>query len=263
MNNVDVWRVLDLEINDCATNMAIDEAILFHISEGKVPNTIRTYRWNPSAVSIGYFQSVYEEVNIEACQSKSVDVVRRITGGGAVYHDYEGEITYSVLVRDNDPKIPKDIIKSYQLICQGIIYALADIGIDATFKPINDIIAGTKKISGNAQTRRKPGKDIVMLQHGTILRDLDIKKMFSVLRVSKEKISDKLIEQVEQRVTSIRRELGDKLVDFETLKNSLERGFSKTLSIQLERSTLTESERKLATEFKEKKYGAKDWVFKR
>ncbi len=102
-----------------------------------------------------------------------------------------------------------------------------------------------------------------MLQHGTILRDLDVKKMFSVLRVSKEKISDKLIEQVEQRVTSIRRELGDTLVDFETLKDALERGFSKTLSIQLERGTLTESERELVAKFKEEKYGAKDWVFKR
>ncbi|MFX1520815.1 MAG: biotin/lipoate A/B protein ligase family protein [Promethearchaeota archaeon] len=260
---MDVWRVLDLETNDCATNMAIDEAILFHISEGQSPNTIRTYRWNPSAVSIGYFQSIYEEVDIEACQHLGVDVVRRITGGGAVYHDYEGEITYSVLVRENDPKIPKDIIESYELICQGIIYALKDIGIDVNFKPINDIIAGTKKISGNAQTRRKPGKDVVVLQHGTILRDLDVKKMFSVLRVSKEKIKDKLIEQVEQRVTSIRRELGDQLVDFETLKNALERGFSKELSVQLERGTLTESERELAVKFKEEKYGAKDWVFKR
>lgn len=257
------WRVLDLETNDCATNMAIDEAILFHISEGHAPNTIRTYRWNPSAVSLGYFQSIYEEVDIEACQRMGVDIVRRITGGGAVYHDYEGEITYSVLVRENDPKIPKDIIESYELVCQGIIYALNDVGIDATFKPINDIIAGTKKISGNAQTRRKPGKEVVFLQHGTILRDLDVKKMFSVLRVSKEKIKDKLIEQVEQRVTSIRRELGDKLVDFETLKEALENGFSKALSVQLERGTITESEREFAVKFKDEKYGAKDWVFKR
>ena len=103
---VEEWRIMGLDVNDAFMNMAIDEAICRLRSKQKSPNTMRLYRWKPSAVSIGYFQILEEEVDIDACKRLGVDIVRRMTGGGAVYHSYEGEVTYSVIVNQDHPKIP-------------------------------------------------------------------------------------------------------------------------------------------------------------
>jgi len=97
------WRLLKLDTNDASANMAIDEAIMRARIKELVPNTVRFYRWNPSAVSIGRFQDISNEVYLETCQRNHVDIVRRITGGGTVYHDSEDEITYSVIVNEEGP----------------------------------------------------------------------------------------------------------------------------------------------------------------
>ncbi|UCD44706.1 MAG: lipoate--protein ligase family protein [Candidatus Bathyarchaeota archaeon] len=253
----DTWRLIDMRIEEAPTQMAIDEAIAYARTKGETPNTIRLYRWNPSAVSIGYFQSLEKEVDLEACSSLGVDVIRRITGGGAVFHDYNGEITYSLVAPDDDPKIPADILTSYELICGAIVEGLAKIGVDSEFKPVNDIIAGGRKISGNAQTRRHG----VVLQHGTVLVDSDIRKMFQVLRVSDAKISDKLIQVVEDRVTNIRRYLG-RDVPFDEVREALISGFEQTLDMELVPGELTDYEEELVDEYRER-YRSREWVYKR
>src|SRR3990170_1329263 len=95
------WRVIPLHVTDAFKAMAIDEAVFEFVGAKKSPPTIRFWRWQPSAVSIGYFQSAEDEVNLDACKQFGVDVVRRRTGGGAVYHDYNGEITYSVIASED------------------------------------------------------------------------------------------------------------------------------------------------------------------
>lgn len=191
------WRIIKTQTHDAALNMALDEVCLNGIAQKTSPPTIRFYRWLPSAISIGYFQSLQREVDENKCLQLTVDVVRRLTGGGAVYHDYEGELTYSVL----SPLefFPKNIIESYQEICGRIISALKNLGLNAEFVPINDIICSGKKISGNAQTRKKG----VLLQHGTILYKVNLAKMFSLLKIPDEKIRDKMISVASERVTSI------------------------------------------------------------
>ncbi len=251
------WRLLDLYVADAYTQMALDEAILIAVSEGKSSNTIRLYRWKPSAVSIGYFQSVEEEVNLEACRRLGVDVVRRITGGGAVYHDYDGEITYSLIAPEADPRIPKDIPKSYRAICGCLVRAFGHLGLKAEFRPINDILIGGRKISGNAQTRRRG----VVLQHGTILVDCDVKRMFTVLKVSEEKLRDKLIKAVEERVTSLRRELGRK-ISFMEVRDALIKGFEEGLDIELEPGEPSDYEVKLMEELR-RRYMSREWLFLR
>ena len=251
------WRLLDLHVADAYTQMALDEAILRAVGEGKAPKTIRLYRWRPSAVSIGYFQSVEEEVDLEACRRLGVDVVRRITGGGAVYHDYDGEITYSLIAPEADPRIPRDIPESYRVICGCLVRAFEHLGLQAEFRPINDILIGGRKVSGNAQTRRRG----VVLQHGTILIDCDVRKMFTVLKVSEEKLRDKLIKAVEERVTSLRRELG-RPVSFKEVRDALVRGFEEGLKIELERGEPSRYELKLMEELRER-YRSGEWLFLR
>jgi len=251
------WRLIDMRIEDAYTQMAIDEAIAYARNREETPNTIRLYRWKPSAVSIGYFQSLENEVDLEECKRQGVDVIRRITGGGAVFHDYEGEITYSLVAPDSDPKIPSDIVKSYEIICSCIIDGLKELGVDSEFKPINDIVADGKKISGNAQTRRHG----VILQHGTILVDCDVKKIFSLLKVSGIKISDKAIKSAEERVTSVRKYLG-RYVSFEEAEAALIKGFEGGLDIKLRLGKLTQYEDELVEEYR-KRYKSRDWVYQR
>lgn len=245
------WRVTPIETYSAALAMAMDEALCESVKAGGPP-TIRFYRWQPSAVSIGYFQSLEEEVNLEACRHLGVDFVRRNTGGGTVYHDYEGEITYSVVASESI--FGKDITASYKLICGWLVDALWLLGIPAEFKPINDIIAYGKKISGSAQTRRKG----VLLQHGTVLYDLDVSRMFSVLRVSQEKISDKMIAAVEDRVTCIKKVSS---ASWQETYDALKTAFTKGKDFY--EGGWTEEELGRAKELAEIKYAAKEWNFQR
>ena len=252
------WRLLEFSGNNAAMNMAIDEAILTTCSKKQSPNTIRLYRWNPSAVSVGFFQSVEAEVNLDACKAEGVDVVRRLTGGGAVFHDSLGEVTYSLIAGEDEPFIPKDIIRSYEVICGGIINGLQSLGLNASFHAVNDIIIGGKKISGNAQTRRLG----IVLQHGTILVDADLEKMFNLLRVSDKKIRDKMIVSAQQRVTTLKRELSKK-PSLEDVAESLERGFEKALNLRFTKGSLTKEEMTLAEDLSKEKYSNPEWIFRR
>jgi lipoate-protein ligase A len=247
------WRVIDYTENDAFTNMAIDEAVSEQVGAGTSPPTIRFYGWKPSAVSIGYFQSLEKEVDTARCEDTGVDIVRRRTGGGAVYHDNFGEITYSIIAREE--LFPKDIIASYRVICGWIIDSLAILGIKAEFKPINDIIANGKKISGNAQTRRGG----VLLQHGTILYSVDVDKMFSLLKVSDEKIKDKMIATVKERVTSIVQQ--NQSITRDATYRALVQGFTNEKEFDFD--SLTQNEIAITTELAKTRYKTKEWNWMR
>ncbi|HIH19988.1 TPA: lipoate--protein ligase family protein [Candidatus Micrarchaeota archaeon] len=242
------WRVIALEENTAFKNMALDEAVSNAVAQNKSPPTLRFYGWNPSAVSIGYFQSLEKEVRLSECEAQGVDVVRRRTGGGAVYHDRDGEITYSIIAPEF--MFPKDIIASYKLICGSIIDAFGLLDLTAEFKPINDIILNGKKVSGNAQTRRNG----ILLQHGTILFGLDVKKMFSVLNVSAEKISDKMIASVEERVTSVKK---NSSATKDQLYDALLKGF--TADKKWAFGKYSEEELARADELAKTSYSTKEW----
>lgn len=250
------WRLLETGYNTAYTNMAVDRAILVSNSKGNVPPTVRFYGWKPSAISIGYFQSLNDEVDIDICDNLGIDYVRRITGGGAVFH--EKELTYSIVIPESHPFIPKNILDSYGRICGAIIKGLDALGIDSTYVPINDIVTNGKKISGNAQTRKLK----TVLQHGTVLTDVDVEKMFSVLRVPNEKIKDKLIENVKERVTSIKHVL-DKNISFDEISNAMKIGFENEFDINLEKGKLTEEELSLTKKFEKNCFSSKDWNYKR
>ena len=236
-----------------ARNMAIDESILYHHSKGISPATLRLYMWKPPAVSIGYFQSMKNEVNIDRCREMGVDYIRRITGGGAVYHDKE--VTYSIVMKKD--RMPENILESYEKICAGVLEGLRLLGIEAEFAPLNDIIANGKKISGNAQTRKMG----CILQHGTIIHDVDVETMFSILNVPDEKIRDKLIKDVRERVTSVNNILGARVPTSEIIQK-LAQGFSSALGVDLIRGELSEEEIKYAKELEEK-YSSEGWNFKK
>lgn len=246
------WRIVELQTHDAYFNMSMDEAISEGIMNGSSPPTIRFYTWKPGAVSIGYFQSMKDEVNLDTCKELGIDCIRRWTGGGAVYHDAKGEITYSLIAPAS--LFPKNIVKSYEMICGWIVDGLGTLGIDAVFNPVNDVLVGGKKISGSAQTRRGG----ILLQHGTVLYDTDLATMFSVLNVSRQKITDKMIQTAQERVTSISKH---KNVDKKDVYMALLKAFTKDKDH--ETGTWNKNEIARAKELAEQKYKTKEWLFLR
>jgi lipoate-protein ligase A len=244
-----------MRVDDASMSMAIDEALLMLNADEKSPNTIRFWRWLPSTVSLGCFQSVEREVDLSVAKRYGVDVTRRITGGGAVFHDYGGELTYSVVCRQSD--VPHDIVDSYKLVCDGLVRGLERLGLRAEFKPVNDVHVNGKKISGSAQTRRWGS----VLQHGTVLVSPDVRLMFELLKVSPEKISDKFIASAFERVTTVERELGRR-PSFEDVRDSMRGGFEKALGIEFVDGELTSHELELAAKLKPK-YASNEWLRKR
>jgi len=240
--------------------MAIDEAILTARINGLVPNTLRFYCWNPSAVSIGKFQKIENEVNLENCRMHGVDVVRRISGGGTVYHDAEGEITYSVVANKEDMQT-ENITEVYRKVYAGIAEGLKILGINTDFmegdaKTCPNLTVKNKKISGSAQSH----KGNIVLQHGTILVNVNLEKMFTFLRVPWANTCMEIVSVAKHKITSLRNELG-KTVPFNEVYQALVCGFQKALNIQLENGELTHYEVEL-TENLRKKYATDDWNFK-
>jgi len=256
------WRLLKLETRNAFMNMAIDEAVLKARIARMVPNTLRFYRWKPSAVSIGLFQKVSEEVHVENCRRCGVDIVRRITGGGAVYHDCEGEITYSVIVGERDVGL-KDVVSAYNIICTGLIEAAKMLGVDADFNAGNpkqcpNVTIDKRKFSGSAQVRRKG----VLLQHGTFLVQTDLEKMFTFLRVPWAKSLEDVLRVARKRLTSIEQELELKVSNKEAFE-TLAKGFQKALKTRFIEEELADYEIGLAEKLCGKKYATDDWNLKR
>lgn len=258
------FRLLTTGFNCASYNMALDEAVLEHIANGETPPTLRFYGWKPEAISVGYFQSLSEEVDLNACKKYGVDFVRRITGGGAVFHEHE--ITYSIHIPEKFAEelgVPNGILESYGKICGGILRGITWLGLEPKFVPLNDIIilqgGEPKKISGNAQTRKKG----IILQHGTILLKVDVDKMFELLKVPDEKLKGKMIENVKQRVSSLSQALGRE-VGFEEALDALKKGFAEEFpTAQFVSGKLNESEKTLLEKLQKEKYDADRWNKKR
>ncbi|MFH1587423.1 MAG: biotin/lipoate A/B protein ligase family protein [Candidatus Diapherotrites archaeon] len=258
------WRFINDGFNSATTNMAIDEAIVQNHLENQVP-TVRFYGWKPSAISIGYFQSLEEEVALERCDEFGVDYVRRITGGGAVFHDLE--LTYSFVCSEKSGIVSRNIQESYEKIGNSLIMGFDELGLKAQFVPLNDIAVNGKKISGNAQTRRNK----CVLQHGTILLDVDVERMFSMLKVPDEKLKGKMIEDVKQRVTSVEHELdwennfGEITVagKIDEVVKAMMNGFEGNFGVNLVQDELSEKEKELAHKIEKERFSSKEWNFKR
>jgi lipoate-protein ligase A len=263
---MNTWRILKIGTHNAAMNMAVDEAILRCRVAEEVPNTLRFYQWCPSAVSIGKFQKLENEVNLANCQKLGIDIVRRISGGGTVFHDSKGELTYSVIAKTEDMGA-KDITEVYSSIYAAISHALGMFGILTDYsagdaKNCPNLTVKDRKISGSAQAN----KGSVVLQHGTLLLDVDLPKMFTVLRVPWANSCMQVVNVAKGKITSVKDELGHE-VSSETAANTVAHGFAVAMNMQVIEnvqsldSGLTINEQKLADRLFKEKYATKEWNF--
>ncbi|WP_460800837.1 lipoate--protein ligase family protein [Microbacterium sp. GXF6406] len=203
------WRDFDWEIvHEKAVsprmNLALDEVLTARVGEGRRRPTLRIWEWEESAVVIGSFQSYRNEVDPEGAAKHGFDVVRRISGGGAMLMAAGQIITYSLYV-------PASLVQgmtfadSYAFLDDWVLHALREVGIDATYQPLNDIASPTGKIGGAAQKRLANGG---VLHHATISYDIDGEMMTEVLRIGREKLSDKGTTSAAKRVDPLRTQTG-------------------------------------------------------
>src|SRR6478735_64039 len=198
------WQIVHAKAVSPQLHLALDEVLTNEVGEGRRGPTLRIWEWDEPAVVIGSFQSVKNEVDPVNAEKYGVQVVRRITGGGAMFMEAGSVVTYSIYA-------PADLVQgmsfadSYAFLDEWAIIALKSLGIDAAYQPLNDITSPSGKIGGAAQKRLGSG---AVLHHVTMSYDMDGQKMTEVLRIGREKISDKGITSAAKRVDPLRSQTG-------------------------------------------------------
>ncbi len=255
------FRFLPLSTHSGFENMAIDEAILEARIQEEVPNTLRFYKWEPSTATIGKHQSLHAEIDLEQARRSGVDVVRRISGGGAVLHAAETEITYSIVVRESDLKALRGVSSVSgisHLLARGLRLGVQKYGTRPEEGVIHcpAIFLDGKKISGNAQARRRG----TILQHGTLLLDVDPEFMYSILKAPTGVPKTRMVQSVRAKVTGLRQHFPD--LEERRLIQYLVEGFQEALGVQFEAGELTSAEMKRVRELAASRYRKEEWLKK-
>ncbi|MEW2544673.1 biotin/lipoate A/B protein ligase family protein [Streptomyces sp. NPDC047002] len=200
------WQLVHEPPQPPALHMALDEVLTAEVAAGRRPPTLRVWEWAAPAVVIGSFQSLRNEVDSAAARRHGIAVVRRISGGGAMFVEPGNTVTYSL-------SVPESLVKgltfadSYRYLDDWVLGALDDMGVAAWYQPLNDIATEVGKVAGAAQKRIVDGRGAV-LHHVTMAYDIDADRMTEVLRIGGEKLSDKGTRSAKKRVDPLRRQTG-------------------------------------------------------
>ncbi|MGG4549408.1 biotin/lipoate A/B protein ligase family protein [Rossellomorea marisflavi] len=275
----EIWRFIDSGHCSPSFNMALDEALLDWHSEGKIPPTIRFYGWDPATLSIGYFQKVEKEINMENVKKHNLGFVRRPTGGRGVLHEHE--LTYSVIVSEDHPDMPKTVTEAYRVISEGILQGFRALGLEAYFavpktaeereglkNPRSavcfdapswyELVVEGRKVAGSAQTRQKG----VILQHGSILLDLDEDKLFSLFHYPNDRVKERMQRAFKSKAVAMN-EISAEPVTMEMAKDAFKKGFEDGLGIGLEPYELSPEETQYVEKLAKERYESDEWNYKR
>ena len=273
------WIFINSGKQDAAYNMALDEALLEWHAEGLIPPVIRFYQWEPAALSIGYFQRVERDIHLPAVKEMGLGFVRRPTGGRAVLHEHE--LTYSVIVSEDYPDMPKTVTEAYRVISEGILQGFRNLGLQAEFSvPESDsqrealsqpksavcfdapswyeLVVEGKKVAGSAQTRQKG----VILQHGAILIDLDENKYLNCFSYESEEKRQKVKERLSQKAVSINKIIS-KTIEVEQCIPAFKNGFESALNIHLTSFSLTLEQQQYVENLADTRYRSDEWNFRK
>ena len=259
-------------------NMALDEALLDWHSKGEIGPVLRLYEWDPATLSIGYFQSVEKEIDMDAVKQQNLGFVRRPTGGRGVLHEHE--LTYSVIVSEEYPNMPETVTEAYRVISGGLLEGFRNLGLDASFSVPSgelseqlkspesavcfdasswyELVVEGKKVAGSAQTRQKG----VILQHGAILLSLDEDKLVSLFKFDSESIREKVRIALPKKAVAIDR-LTDRPITIEMCREAFSKGFEKALAIELVPYILTEEQLATVRDIEQRKYANPEWTYRK
>ncbi|GGJ26763.1 lipoate--protein ligase A [Paenarthrobacter histidinolovorans] len=245
------WDVIPPSVLPTHVNVALDEVLTEEVGAGLRNPTLRFWDWEEPSVVIGSFQSVKNEVDPQGVARHGITVVRRISGGGAMFMEAGNCITYSLYL----PQTLVDGISfadSYAFLDAWVMAALEKLGITAFYVPLNDIATDQGKIGGAAQKRLANGG---MLHHVTMSYDIDADKMVEVLRIGKEKLSDKGTRSAKKRVDPLRRQTGmARAAILQAMQDVFSERYGATQSL------LTEAELEEARKRVDSKFGTSEWL---
>lgn len=238
--------IFNPDIRDPKLNLAVEEYILKHLNVEHEDYFL--FYINGPSIIIGKNQNTSEEINLKYIEENGIDVVRRLSGGGAVYHD-EGNLNFSFITKDDG-----NSFNNYKKFTQPIVDALKQLGVDAELTGRNDIQVGERKISGNAQFTTR-GR---MFSHGTLMFNSNIEEVVNSLNVSEEKMRSKGIKSVRSRVANITEFLEEEMAmeDFvEALLHSIYDGQ------EPERYVLRDEDWEIVQDISKERYANWDWNF--
>ncbi len=245
------WGYIAPDALEPLQQMALDQVLTESVGSGERGPTLRIWEWAKPAVVIGSFQSLRNEVDMAGAEKYGMEVTRRISGGGAMFMELGTAITYSLYA-------PIDLVQgmsfqdSYAFLDDWVVQALRGLGIDASYRPLNDIQSPSGKIGGAAQKRLGSG---AVLHHVTMAYDMDGDRMLEVLRIGREKISDKGVASANKRVDPLRAHTG---MTKEAIQDHLVSTFSSLYS--LSPSAVTDAEMARVEELVEEKFGTSEWL---
>ncbi len=247
------FRIIDTGVREGRSNIAFDAALIELRQQDLVPDTIRFMRFPPTAL-IGRHQDLSREINLSYCAEDGVGTVRRITGGGAIYLD-EGQLGWELVFHRSSLGIAAlpDLARE---ICNAAAAGLSRLGIDAKFRPRNDIEVDGRKISG---TGGFFDGDILIYQ-GTVLVDMNAQQMVKALSVPEEKVAKHQLDSAARRVVTLKELLGDALPSMDTIKTALIEGFCEGLGIDAEDGEITDREEAIARAYFEDEIGSDEFV---
>ena len=245
------WQLLPEVARAPLMNMALDEVLTEQVGRGERPPTIRIWGWDARCVVLGRFQSVRNEVNEEAAARHGIEIVRRISGGGAMFIEPEGAITWSIYAPES-LAAGMSFAESYRFFDAWVVDALRELGIDAFYAPLNDITSGAGKIGGAAQARRGGA----ILHHTTMAYDMNVPLMLDVLRIGKEKLSDKGVASAEKRVAPLRQQTNlPRSAIIDRMVGSFAGRFG------LVEDSLSDAEHAEASRRAREQFGARSWTY--
>jgi lipoate-protein ligase A len=249
------WRLLKFEYVDAPTNLALEEAIVRQVGEGKSPPTLRLWR-NRNAAIIGENQSADAEVRLDVCTELGVEVVRRFTGGGAVYQDL-GNLNYSICTR----RSPSSSLGLQQAVFKrGLscaVACLSTLGLESNRVPINTIVVNGRKISGGAGAIRWGA----VLYHGSILVSTDLEIVWKILRWEEPPMLPALVKSKRFPVTSVQTELG-RGIPIDDVEEALSDAFAGIFETRLVPGPSTDQELQIIPALVREKYGTPQWNLK-
>lgn len=246
------WRLLEDGIHEARHHFAVEEALARLVDEGHSPPTLRMRRVRP-AVFVGVYQNTWSEVDVSFCRAHNIQIVRRMNGGGAVYHEM-GSFCYSAFFRrDLFSQTDEEL---YRIFAVPAVRTCADYGVRAQFHGRNDVLAGERKIYGSAQFSWYSA----FVQSGTFLVNMDFETMERALTPPALKFEGKTARSIRDRVTSLSREAGRKL-DTREVMSRFSQHFAEMLGVRLIPGELTAEEQALAEELLRVKYSTDEWNF--
>ena len=245
------WEILPPQPLPITLTVALDEVLTRQVAEGRRNPTMRLWQWTEPAVVIGAFQSLANEVDSEGVRRHGITVVRRISGGGAMFMEADNCVTYSL----NAPASLVDGLETaetYPFLDEWVMDALSRMGVQAFYQPLNDIATPEGKIGGAAQKRVGAHG---LLHHVTMSYDIDADRMLEVLRIGREKLKGKGVASAKKRVDPLRRQTGLTRPEiWDTMTAVFEERYG-ARRVELDEATLEE-----ARELARTKFGTQEWL---